>query len=566
MRKIFTLMLSLLAIAISAAAQTPDVVLEFTGAANDGNEINDKQTFISNMQAGSDFVAGLNSYSKVYPAKSNWGLKVGTGSAFGKVVLDVAESYQREVEKIVVSAKSYNASRSYLQINGQKTAQIVAGGANVAFEDYTLTGFTGVMTTLSIETVDVKKAIVIKSISIYFKDGGIVDPGKETVATPEITCVDNVVTISCATEGAAITYTIDGGEAIDYAEPFEITKTCTIEATASMEEMNPATASVVCKFKRVGALEIDGVEYAEDAIEMLWNVVGVDGENAATAQLNKSLLTNGAAGTWTAVHEKCYAKTDGGTAHLGSGSSTFKGGTITLTGSELPADAYITSVSVSGRAASKATMTWGVSVNGIAASNTVVFDSADDVTKTIDEVELLGNELVLTLNDATANKAFYLSGISVSYMVPAEPEAPVMLDKPEIKHGTKVVWTVKYGKLHYRVEHAGAKSVMARGTDVTEDWTEATENGGKQFTYEYASGANHNVYVKNVVNGKEAYGEAFNINETGGLTGIESVSAEGAEGVRELYNLQGVRVSEAEAAAGVYIERRGGKVAKVVIR
>ncbi|MCM1072162.1 MAG: chitobiase/beta-hexosaminidase C-terminal domain-containing protein [Alistipes timonensis] len=415
-----------------------------------------------------------------------------------------------------------------------------------------------------------KKAIVIKSISIYFKDGGTtepIEPDKETVATPEITCVDNVVTISCATEGAAISYTIDGGEAMDYAEPFAITKSCTIEATASKEGMNPATASAVCKFKRVGALEIDGVEYAEDAIEMLWNVVGVDGENAATAPLNKSLLSEGAAGTWTAVHEKCYAKTDGETAHLGSGKSTFKGGTITLSGSELPANAYITSVSISGYAASSATMTWGVSVNGIAASNTVVFDSAEEVTKTIDEVELLGNELVLTLNDATANKAFYLSGISVSYMVPAEAEAPVMLDVPtKVEHGTKVVWTVKYGKLLYRVDHAGAKGVMARGTDVTADWTEATENGGKQFTYEYASGANHNVYVKNVVNGKEAHGEAFNINETGGLTGIESVSAEGAEGVRELYNLQGVRVSEAEAAAGVYIERRGGKVAKVVIR
>lgn len=564
--KIFTLMLSLLAIAISAAAQTPDVVLTFQKTGNGTTAIAQKDFFTKVIsEESANFVSSV-TMSGVYPAgnASDAAFKIGSNSGSGTIKFVLAEDYQKEYTKIVITAKRFNAKGSpEVKINNVASASALpASGGDYGKMEFEFTQ--GAYSDISLTNGN-SGGVLIESISIYFKDGGTTPP-IESVAAPEITCVDNVVTISCATEGAAITYTIDGGEAIDYAEPFEITKSCTIEATASKEGMKPATASAVCKFKRVGALEIDGVEYAEDAIEMLWNVVGVDGENAATAQLNKSLLTNGAAGTWTAVHEKCYAKTDGGTAHLGSGSSTFKGGTITLTGSELPADAYITSVSVSGRAASKATMTWGVSVNGIAASNTVVFDSADDVTKTIDEVELLGNELVLTLNDATANKAFYLSGISVSYMVPAEPEAP-MVDVPtKVEHGTKVVWTVKYGKLHYRVEHAGAKSVMARGTDVTEDWTEATENGGKQFTYEYASGANHNVYVKNVVNGKEAYGEAFNINETGGLTGIESVSAEGAEGVRELYNLQGVRVSETEAAAGVYIERRGGKVAKVVIR
>lgn len=45
---------------------------------------------------------------------------------------------------------------------------------------------------------------------------------------------------------------------------------------------------------------------------------------------------------------------------------------------------------------------------------------------------------------------------------------------------------------------------------------------------------------------------------------IEGVEAEAAEGVAEYYNLQGVRVEN--PAAGLYIRRQGGKVAKVIIR
>ena len=41
------------------------------------------------------------------------------------------------------------------------------------------------------------------------------------------------VAISCATEGATLSYTIDGGEAIEYTAPFTVTEACTIVATAT---------------------------------------------------------------------------------------------------------------------------------------------------------------------------------------------------------------------------------------------------------------------------------------------------------------------------------------------
>ena len=62
-----------------------------------------------------------------------------------------------------------------------------------------------------------------------------------TVAFPVITPAGGTyttgeeveVSIDCATEGASLSYTIDGGEAIEYTAPFHVTESCTIVATAT---------------------------------------------------------------------------------------------------------------------------------------------------------------------------------------------------------------------------------------------------------------------------------------------------------------------------------------------
>lgn len=339
------------------------------------------------------------------------------------------------------------------------------------------------------------------------------------------------------------------------------------EGEYTITAINPEYADGV-NFKFIVAYP-EAPEYDETALEMTWEITGVDNGSTKTQKCDTDLTsTSEIAGVWhaTSAEDKCFSSKDNG-AHLGSGDTTFKGGTVTLTGSDIPADAIIKSVSVSGKAASSATMVWSLKVNGQAAANTITFDNTSVTTKTIDEVNLEGNEIVLTLSEATDKKAVWITGISVTYLAPAEPSAPEFDVPATIEHGSTIVYTVKYGKIHYHIEEAGAaKSPMMRVSEPTADWTVATENEGKQFTYEYVAGNNHNIYVKNVVNGKEVEGEAINVNASGTVTGVEAVAAEGAEGVRELYNLQGVRVSEAEAVPGVYVERRGGKVAKVVIR
>ena len=80
----------------------------------------------------------------------------------------------------------------------------------------------------------------IKTLTVKY-DGG----KTPTVAIPTITCEDNTVTISCATDDAKIYYTIDGTDPTTasnlYTQPFEITKTVTVKAIA---ELNGDLSSV----------------------------------------------------------------------------------------------------------------------------------------------------------------------------------------------------------------------------------------------------------------------------------------------------------------------------------
>lgn len=74
----------------------------------------------------------------------------------------------------------------------------------------------------------------------------------KAVETPVIVCEDNMVSISCATEGASIHYTIDGteptAESSVYTEPFAITSTVTVKAVAAKDGELSYVAEAECKY------------------------------------------------------------------------------------------------------------------------------------------------------------------------------------------------------------------------------------------------------------------------------------------------------------------------------
>lgn len=69
------------------------------------------------------------------------------------------------------------------------------------------------------------------------------------VAAPVISCTDNVVTITCATEGATIRYSTDGTTYAAYTAPIAITETTTFYAKASKADMTDSeVATKVCEY------------------------------------------------------------------------------------------------------------------------------------------------------------------------------------------------------------------------------------------------------------------------------------------------------------------------------
>ncbi len=74
-------------------------------------------------------------------------------------------------------------------------------------------------------------------------------PTTKKVATPEIACASNVVTITCGTPSATIYCSVDGGEYAQYSAPIEISKTVVVKAYATMDgAANSEEATVECEW------------------------------------------------------------------------------------------------------------------------------------------------------------------------------------------------------------------------------------------------------------------------------------------------------------------------------
>ena len=92
------------------------------------------------------------------------------------------------------------------------------------------------------------------------------------VATPEITCSSNTVTITCATEGATIYYTTDGTDPTTasavYSAPFAITATVTVKAIAVKSGLtNSGIANETCVYSSGSAPDPETITFADLGLE-----------------------------------------------------------------------------------------------------------------------------------------------------------------------------------------------------------------------------------------------------------------------------------------------------------
>lgn len=120
----------------------------------------------------------------------------------------------------------------------------------------------------------------IKTLTVKYEGGEA-----PAVATPTISCTDNVVTIACATEGADVYYTLDGEtptqSSTKYANPFSITENLTVKAIAYKDGEASAVASYnaiyVGNYKGFEALVNEGAN-AEGTVDGPITVVYQNGQ------------------------------------------------------------------------------------------------------------------------------------------------------------------------------------------------------------------------------------------------------------------------------------------------
>ena len=224
-------------------------------------QINDISTLKKYISEGAEYISGGNCTTVYTNTNSSDGIRLGTGSKSGKLVLTFSDAGKIEATKIVVSAVQYDAN-STLTVNGQ------AKNLSSTLTDYEFDLDGSTLETITIESAKAKR-IIITAITVL----EYVNPNAPEA--PSIVCENNLVTIShpdFASEGVFIFYTTDGtapdADSDQYEEPFPITKDTTIKAIAlNYEDLTPSkvtTYDAIFEYILDGFAELAEVESGKE--------------------------------------------------------------------------------------------------------------------------------------------------------------------------------------------------------------------------------------------------------------------------------------------------------------
>lgn len=253
----------------------------------------------------------------------------------------------------------------------------------------------------------------IESLLFTYEDGQA-----PSVATPEISCADNKVTITCATDGAAIFYTTDGtttptAEATKYNAPFLITANTTIKAVAIKdgESSNVATYNAVYEKIYSGYDEITADDKdAEVKIDGPITVLYQNGRNLYTmdSRNNYMLLFGTAPDNYTNGDKLTFVK---GEYTIFNGLPEIQNYTLgeVVTGGAT-VDPVVKNISEIGEADANAYIKLeGVSISGVA-------DNSKNFTIEKGTDQIAGfNNFSLTLANTAADKKMDIVGVVSLY-------------------------------------------------------------------------------------------------------------------------------------------------------
>jgi hypothetical protein len=200
-----------------------------------------KVTAIADIIAsGAEYVAAIPTATNIYNARVGRGIKFGTSSKTGELVLTLATPVKPT--RIVANARQYDSDETTLKFN-DKTYIL----SSAEFQEQTVT-YDGNTEVTQIKLATTSKRNYVESVTVYY-EGTVAAVEKPVITPASYEGFDaQEVTITCATADAKVYYTLDGtepvpGSSTEYTAPFTVNPAVTVKAIAAKESDTSAVAT-----------------------------------------------------------------------------------------------------------------------------------------------------------------------------------------------------------------------------------------------------------------------------------------------------------------------------------
>lgn len=369
--------------------------------------------------------------SKTYYAVETNGLHIGSKSNFINNVEMSTSGILGKITKVTFTGQS-NSTTSELTVSVGDSkfmcGNATSTGLTSSSQSYTFEGEGEGDIVINISNSTSGKNIYIKGVTVEYELGNVTLG--EVSATCDGTPIENSLTIYQNTDiSFHADYATSIEVSVDGQAPVILT---TSDGSASWTPgiCDNASVSVVAKREVEGEetqtsepLTFNLTVKKADFITANWIITSAPSTaSGQTVDVDLTLAPESSTGKWHAFAENSYSSGTSGGAQLGSKANPFNG-TITLTDSDIPANAIIQEITFNGF--TNEAYTLAVTVNEESAGNITVAQTTATDHK-LSGFELTGNEVVFSAT--SASKYLCVKGISIKYTIPEEQPGEIVVD------------------------------------------------------------------------------------------------------------------------------------------